>query len=750
MSNHYGIGSEEEAGAPVLSIEKIIAMALRHYVLIGAIIVSTIALGIGFAYSLPAKYQATTRVLIDSRQKNIVDMVDVLSGIENNTPTIESEVEIIKSRGIAIDVIKHMGFHNDPVFSSKPGFLGRSAGKIKRALRRLAGKSNNGQTDDHPGLQGGLIDAYYAGLEVNRLRNTYLIEISFEDRDPRTAADVANSIADFYLRHQLDAKTKAAGLATSWLQRGIDKLKKKVVAGERQIEEFKLRHKMVDTEGHLLSDKQMARAMEQKVLAQSKTFEAQAKYTQIRRLIENNGSMESVADVLKSPSIRLLKDQLARAMQKRAELMTRYGPRHPEMRKISAEIVDIRRQLGQEVDRIVANLKNQYDEATARENSLAQNLGGLQAQSALTRKASVRLRELQREVKASRLVYEKFLERYQQTVEQQKIQLPDGRIVEAALPPGSPSSPNRTRIVAMAGGGGIVLALLIVFLVEFSRPGMGDPDELKSLLKIANVAPIPLIEGPEAEYKPGLNLMRHVVDDAQSQFSDSIRQIRYMLDSGQHSAGSRVITVASALPDEGKSVVASNLAHHFASVGVKTVLVDGDLREYSLTRSLTPGSGYGMYECLRDDQLIDAAIVMDRMSGLYFLPAKGEMPLEVSPADVLGSGRMLSAMDRLRDCFDIVVVDCPPVGPVIDSQILAEQSDQLVFVCQWRGTNKAVAARAFDELQPEHRRFAVAAFNKMDPGEFENRYGYGRPAIGKTEPERISLAHVCRHGQTPV
>ena len=742
MNDYDGTEPWEDAGALLFSPDKIIAMAQRHYALIGAVIVSVIALGIGIAYTLPVKYEATTRILIDSRERKIVEMVDVLSGLESNTPTIESEVEIMKSRGIAFDVIKHMEFANDPQYGGAFNLISRGVREVKALLFTLVGWDVEDLRGENPGLRGDLIDAYYAGLGVRRVRNTYLIEISFEASDPRNAADVANTIADFYLRHQLQAKIKAAGLATSWLELRINDLRKKVVAGEGEIEEFKLKHKMVDTEGHLLNEKQMARAMEQTVLAQSNTFDARAKYLQIRRLMENNRSIESIADVLKSPTIRMLKDRLAKVTQKRAELATRYGSRHPEMRKIAAEYIDVGRQLGQEVGRIVANLKNQFDEAEARENSLARSLGGLRAKSALSRKASVSLRELQREVKASRLVYEKFLERYRQTAEQEKMQLPDARIVEAALPPSFPSSPKRVRIIALAAGGGIVLAVLIVFLVEISRPGMGDPDELKSLLRISNVAPIPLIEGAGAHSHAPLGLMRHVVDDARSQFSDSIRELRYMLDAGQHPPGSRVIMVASALPEEGKSVIASNLAHHFASVGVKTVLVDGDLREPSLTRTLTPDGGYGMYECLRDNQLIDAAIVKDRMSGLHFLPAKGQAPLEVSPVDVLGSGRMLGAFDRLRDSFDVVVVDCPPVGLVIDARILAEQSDQLVFVCQWRGTNRTVAAKAYGDLQPDYRKFAVAAFNKMDPGEFNSRYGYGRMVLGRPDPRRMVPAPI--------
>ena len=738
MSGYHEMEMEEEATGPSLfSPAKILGMVRRYYILIAAIVFSTILISVFVAYSLPVKYQAMTRVLIDTREKNIVDMVDVLSGIEANTPSIESEVEIIKSRGIAIDVIKHMDFANDPEFAGSPGILAKAKLTAKRYFTRLTGRRFSDVNDDTAGTSSNLVDAYYSRFGVRRVRNTYLIEISFEAETPTKASDIANTIADFYLRHQLNAKTRAAGLATTWLERRIDELRGKVVQGERKIEEFKISHNMVDTEGSLLNEKQMARAMEQTVMARSKTFEARSKYLQIKKLMERDGSMESVADVLKSPTIAMLKDQLVKVTRKNAELSTRYGGRHPEIKKIAAELGDIKRQLRNEVGRIVANLKNEFDEAEAFESGVNDSLGGLRMVSAESRKASVKLREMQREVKASRLVYEKFLERYKQTAEQENMQLPDARIVEAAMPPSLPSSPKRKRIVALGFGGGFVLAFLLMFGIEFMRGGIGDPDDLKSILGIKHVAPLPLIEFSGGEVVDPVQLMRKVVIEPQSIFSDSIREMRYMLDSGNVTPGSRVIMVASALPEEGKSVVASNLAHHFSAVGMKTILVDGDLRRTSLTRTLLPNTRYGMFECLRDNQEIDAAIVMDRSSGLYFLPAKGPEALEVSAVDVLGSGRMQNALDALRDNFDIVIIDCPPVEPVIDARILAEHSDQLVFVCKWRGTQASVALRAFENLKTPHNKFAIAAFNKMDQGEFGSKYGYGQAGLSNSEMMRI-------------
>lgn len=237
-------------------------------------------------------------------------------------------------------------------------------------------------------------------------------------------------------------------------------------------------------------------------------------------------------------------------------------------------------------------------------------------------------------------------------------------------------------------------------------------------------------------------MMRQVINQPRSVFSDSIRELRFMLDSGNYGAGSRVIMVASAMPEEGKSVVSSNLAHHFSSVGMKTVLVDSDLRQMSLTRVLLPSVQYGLYECLRDNQPIDLATVMDRQSGLYFLPAKGHEPLDVSAVDVLGSGRMHHALDQLRDNFDVVILDCPPVVPVIDAQVLAEQSDQLVFVCQWRETDKAMVLKAFEDLKTPHQKLSVAAFNKMDCTEFNSKYGYGQSMLFGNEVFKIGASPI--------
>ncbi len=637
---------------------------------------------------------------------------------------------------MALKVIELLNLREDAEFT-RVGVLRRlfeRIGLIKRPKPVEVGaipavRSNDGIAD--------IISAYVPGsteperdsvvvavaerLKVQRIRTTTLIEIRYSSADPVKAARIANTIAEVYIKDQIDEKARASNNAASLLEEKLTDLKRRVSEAEYRVESFKSENNIFDAEGQILSEKQLARLMEQTVLARNATAEAKAKFEQARRMIARGGNKDDVADVLQSHTIRLMKEELAKLTRREAELLTKYGPKHPEILKVKAEISDAESQLNAEVERLIANLKNAAEIAEDREHQLTGSLGSAKDQQASAKEAAVKLKELQRDAQTSKQLFEALLTRYKQTTETQDLQLADARIVERAGVPLQPMAPKRKQILLMGIGGGLGLGIVLAFLLELMAPGLARPEDVKRALEIDHLASVPQVEGSRER----LRAARLMVADPDGVFADSIRGLRHELDGGWPYHAPRIVMLASSLPNEGKSSLASNLAHHLALTGVRTLLVDADLRKATLTQTLCPGgAALGARDCLEQRMPVEDAILRDTSTGLCFLPAEGRSHGQVNASELLVSPMMTGMIGRLREHFDTIIIDCPPLLPVVDARILADFADQIVFVMSWRKTPKELARKALKNLGANQRKVLGVVLNQVDERKLAEASGY--------------------------
>lgn len=702
-------------GTGGFSLERAAAAVRRRWKLVAALPLLAALLAAVVVLALPDRYDASAIVQIDPRKKSISNLEGVISELKADTATVESEVEIIRSRAIALKVIDILKLREDPDFS-RPSLKRRILAVIgirdidlpepvpaqdtrgptvnSDPIRGLLGPEEIGKTLP---ARDEVAVAFSESLKVTRVRNTLLIDIRFSASDAVKAARIANTIAEVYLHEQLTAKQEVAGHASRLLEQKLETLRREVTEAERRASDFKSANNIFDSEGQILGEKQMARLMEQTVVARTTTAEARARYELVQRLAAGGDSGAGIGDVLQSHTVRLLKEQLAKVTGREAELGTRYGPRHPEMQKVRAEVREAQAQVDAEIARLVTNLKNEYEVAAAREKELEASLDRLKSEDSTSKSAGVRLKELTREAETSRALYEALLSRYKQTVETQSLQLPDARIVEQADAPLFPAAPKRKQLVALAAFGGLGLGLAIALLLEFMISGIGRPEDVEQVFELAHLASLP---APLAAVDSGGGLrdVRLMVAEPLGGFAEAVRGLRREVDVRRHSDAPRLVQVTSSLPNEGASIVASNLAHHYAMTGARVLLVDADLRRAQLTRQLAAARQAGLAEVLSRSMPLEATLLRDAATGLTFLPAIGAAPSRRSPPELLASVEMPATIARLKAHFDVIVVDTPPLLPVIDARIVGDQADQIVFVMAWRQTPKKLARRALSSL----------------------------------------------------
>lgn len=720
-------------------VADILALLRRRWRLIAIVAVSIAVIVAAFAVALPSRYEAVATVQIDPRKKTIVQLENVISDLRGDAATVEGEVEVLRSKTLALKVIESLQLRSNPDFhgTGLRNKLLALVGLARPSVQPEAGLADAAAQDPavHPRTDE-VLNTFEQRLKASRVRNTLIIEVRFTAGDPVLAARVVNSLVEVYLKEQLGAKVKATEAAAALLEQKLAGLRRKVSEAEHRVATYKADHNIFDAEGQLLSEKQMARLMEQTVLARNQSAEARARYDHLQQMLRKGQSRSSIADVLQSNTVRMLKDQLVKATRREAELMTKYGSKHPELIKARAEVGDVQAQIASEVDQIVGNLRNQYEVAEERERALTASLSGLKRQQIVAQQSAVQLRELEREAATSRQIFEAFLTRYKQATETQDLQVADARIIEHADVPLTVASPKRKQIAAFGVIAGLALGIGLAFLLEFASPGIGRPEDAENLLGAPHIASVPkLLPGSDGLIDEQ-HAARLVMASPSGMFTEAIRSARHELDRRRPSNAPRTVLVASSLPNEGKTLIASNLAHHLAMSGTRTLLIDADLRRSQLSQQLGLAGQAGLIDAIARGWPLERVIVRDRVTGLAVLPAGGASAITISPAEALDAPGLGHRLALLKAHFDTIVLDAPPLLPVVDGRILAEHADQILFVASWRRTPKQLARRAIRLLGTNGTKIAGVVMNQVDPDALSGSYRYDRRAGVASVPTR--------------
>lgn len=726
---------EEDEGAGLAYAERALSAVRRHLILIAMLTTLGTSLAAAYAWYSPSYYEATAVIKVDPRQKSITKVDGVFSDMRGDYASIESEVEVIRSKPLLKRVVDALDLRNDPEFMGRdtvksPDLVTqRISDLISEDQKNWAPSSveellSRKSAEDQKPVRDYAVAVLADQISVRRVRNTLLIEIKAYAYSPDKAAKIANTLADVYLRDQIASKRQASTLASDLLEKKLKVLRRDLSQAEREVEQFKGKHGIYESGNLRLDSSELARLMEQTVHARNATAAARAKFEKARRVLDSGRDNGDLADVLQSSTIMRLKDQLTLARRKRAELATKYGPRHPAMKQSIADAAEAERQLNSEINRLVSNVSNEYEVARAREQELVSDLDKLKSRRSMTDEVAVTLSELKRKADHTRQIYEALLSRYKSTAETKNMQLPDVRIVERANIPLESAGPKRKRFVVLAFLFFLGASIMLVLAREFLTPGISRPQDAERVFEKAHLSSIPALDEHVLQTAPPSFALRMILADPRGTYAEAIRSIRRELDLHARSERCNVVGVASSLPGEGSETIASNIAHHYALTNKRVLLIDGDLRLGNLTQRLAPTRQSGLLELLWHGTEPDRAILRDQSTGLHFLPAMGPSPLEPASPELLGSPHMRHVLKMLRHQYDTIVIDMPPLLPVIDGRVLADYSDQIVFSITWRKTPKQLAKRAMRLLGVNQDKVAGVVVNQIDPAALDDSLGF--------------------------
>jgi succinoglycan biosynthesis transport protein ExoP len=565
-----------------------------------------------------------------------------------------------------------------------------------------------------------LTNSFLGKLKVSQVKRSQVINVAYESKNPKLAAKIANTIADQYIVGQLQAKFDATKKATDWLNDQLGELKQKVEASERAVEQYRKTHDLLEVRKEVgLTQQQMSEVNSQLIIARAQRAEAEAKYQQVEAIANSGRDVDSVDEVLNSSLISGLRQQESEVQRKYSEMLVEFGPRHPRMIQIQAELEDIQAKVRSEVKKIAAGLHNSMQVARAREGSLSGSLRQMESKTSGSNQAEVELHALEREARANKALFETFLGRFKETASTQGIAQADARVISFAEIPLGASYPKKNLLLMSSVTGALLFAIVLVFALEMLNPGVRSPEQIQELFNMSTLGIVPKVM--DANTVPH----EYLLAKPQSSLAEAVNTLRISLSLLNPDAQVKSLLVTSSVPGEGKSTLSVLIARHSASAGQRAVLVDTDLRRPSIGKMFKlKDSALGLTDLLsHHDLTLNDVLVDDPETGMKILP-RGKSAY-VNPIDLFASQRMKSIVDDLREQFDLVVLDSAPIMAVPDARILSGLVDKTIFVLHWDLTPKKVVQSALHLLSKDgHATVAGIVLQKVNLQQY-GRYGYG-------------------------
>jgi polysaccharide biosynthesis transport protein len=676
-----------------------------------------LAAGITYFVLAQAPYKSSARILIDRSVNRYLQTNKITDQPTFDDPEIASQVYVLSSDSVVLPVVRKLKLAQDGEFVSPQNLGGLtildSFTKLREIIRSALGWYADATTPERMA-----VDAVLKRLTVSREDVANVISVTVESQDPNKAADIANALADTYISTTLDAKLQSTKIVGQWLRDRLADLKTQVIEAERALQDYKTANNFPADSVGSQSNEALTALRSQLTSASIAAAEAKERIDLIQRTdiggietavgvdaLLNNSRSGAINFALTNSELVKLRGQYRDLAARQMELEPRIGPKHAAVLKLKGQIAGLRTAIHAEEKRIADVYFNEYQIAKTRESELAVRL----AQSTGDTVAGNRLRELEDSAETLRDLYSSFLQKFNEITTSQTEVLPvqNARIITRATPPLYKSSKKALAVLA----GSTILCLLLGGAAVMAREWAADV--FRTTKAVEQLCERKCVVLPMVEAKSAL-VEEFVLDAPYSRFTETFRNIKTLIDAAPSGHGAKVIGVVSSLPEEGKTVVAANLASVITSSGARTLVMDTDLHLRKLTAALAPNTREGFIDALEDPTRLSELVVKRQRSGLDVLPSV--FPIRIpNAAELLGSHEMDTLLAAARTCYDYIIIEIAPIMSLVDVKTIERFIDAFVFVVEWGQTKRSVVLEALSEAHVIRDRLVGMVLNKADP-----------------------------------
>ena len=716
-----------EENSPTELLEHLLGIVRRQYAVILFVSVLTTALALIYVVTATPRYMAIATMFIDrGKLQPFAQQQQILIDNPIDSGGIETQLQILKSDTLALSVINNLHLADDPEFGGSRAMFGLFSG-----LFHSNDKSSS--TD----LPRDALASFKQRLSASRVGMSFVIEISFISNKPERAAQISNAIVEAYINDQLEAKYEITRRANEWLQGRLGELQRQSSTSDQAVADFKAKNNLVNVGNGQSADEQLISQLNTQLLeGRAQTSTAQARLDRIEQVIKAPGDINdhttgTVADTLNNPIINQLRSRYLDLVNREADLSARVGSNHLAVVNLQRQIREIKNSILDELKRISETYKSDFEIAKQRQADVEKQLAIAVSVSHSASQAQGALNELESKARAYHSLYDNLLQRYTELRQQESLPTTEARFVTRSSPPQDKAYPKTRLILAGALFAGLALGFGVGFLREMLDSVFRTTKQVVAALHTNCLAVIPLAETTPAssssaalERKPQLepaglrtiirrsSVMWTVNDTPLSRFAEAVRAVKLSVDLSVPEK-SKVIGITSAIPNEGKSTISANLALLMAQVGARVLLVDGDLRNPSLSRALAPGAKCGILDVISGKSSLEEVVWTDPSTNLAFLPAATPFRLAHSN-EIFSNDSTKQFFKELRQSYDYIIVDLSPLVPVIDVRATTNLVDAYVLVVEWGRTKIKLVEHAVSEAENVYENLLGVVLNKAN------------------------------------
>jgi len=683
----------------------------KHQWLIVTFLLSVVTIVSIASYKMKPVYEAAARVEVDKESQNMTPFPDsnTFGEYEDSENYIETQSKILQSETLALMTIKSLDLAQYPEFG---------------------GTSTADAAHGRPAILG----AFLGRLTIKRVQNTRLIQVQFEAEDPQLAATIVNTHLQNFVEQNFRGKYEATMQASNWLSAELEELRIKVeksedarIAYERENQIWQIDEKQ-DITTQKLADLSKAVTDAQTDVAQKEALYRMAV----------SGNVDALPAARTNEVISALVKRKSDLDESYAEALDQYGPNFPKVLRIGAQQKEVDDNLAAARKVMVESVGVEFDTAKTHVQLLLEALDKQKAEANDLAEKLVQYHILQHDAESNKQLYDGLLQKLKEAGISAGLRSSNIRVVDPALTPTSPARPQKGRNILLAVLVGLVGGIGFALFREYLDNTVKSPDDIEALTGLPSLAVVPALPGlpnardrltrlareasPQSASGPRVELLSYI--QPKSQISEAFRALRTSLLLSQPDHPPQVMLVTSALPREGKTTAAVNLAVTLAQLGDRTLLMDSDLRKPGIRRALnlTGGKELGLSSYLAGVSTLDEVLIPHPT--INNLVALTTGPVPPSPADLLSSHRMREAISDLRQRFKFIVIDSPPVMAATDAVILSALTDGVLLVVRSGETPKEAFTRTRDLLAAVKCRLLGVVLNAVDSSAPDYYYSY--------------------------
>jgi succinoglycan biosynthesis transport protein ExoP len=727
-------------------ISLILNILRRRKGLIVAISGLLTVMSVAVILTLAARYEAEAAIVLDTRPSKRVDVTaaavnQLLGGPQADVDVVHSEMAILHSPQFAAIVIERLDLmgngkfwkNSDTVGGAKEAVEQSNAAEppsgwiVESLLENIAAARAwiEGTVETMQGWYATVVPAkpslpkmhnrdtavqhLLRNLSVTSDPRSYVIRVRYQSEDPQLAAAIVNELVDSYLGLQLSEKRTAIKRANAWLNERLAELREKMNRSDAALEIFKEASGLGEIRGVTVNAQQLSEINSQLIAATAERAQKEAELKEIQAF--KAGGLDAASQITAAPALKFLREQQMDLARQRADLAARLGSSHPQMVNLEIQLRDVQRRLDAEVAGTVRGLTSALRAVQAREASLRSSVALLQQGITASSDKRVQLRQLERDAETDRLVFTNLLNQAKDLQNEGDIQQSDARLIFPATAPLEPAFPQKRVLAFLALVVSTLIGLTVAFIREFQDRTFRSTRQLERTTRRPCIGLTPSFGRAAAADEISLRRSTSV-------YVDAVRSIRVGLGGGHSLESPKIVMVTSAVPGEGKSTFSLSLARSAAHAGYRSLLVDCDLRNPSVSRLLKQVSGLDLVSICKPAAGSDVVAAdeadeteTDAASGMDFIPTAGGAQ---SPQDLLSSQAMRKFLDRMRQSYDLIVLDTSPLLAANDAALLSRLADTTVLLVQWGVTPRAVIVHALRILAREGANVAGTVLSRVD------------------------------------